>query len=161
MRSITVGFSASTKKIQPFAKLIKWWDDTEYSHVYFKFHSVTYDVQMIYQASSTMLNYMSEDVFLLHNKVIEEINIDVSDEEYLELMKDCMESAGKEYGLMLVLGIFIADILNLTGNPFPDKNKFVCSGWIARRLEKLGYKFNKKINIVKPIDINKVLKNEG
>lgn len=161
MRKIIVGFSSSTKKVAPFSKAIKWWDNCDYSHVYFQFESTKYDVDMIYQSSSTMLNYMSKEVFLLHNHIVHEFEIELTDEQYIVLMTNCMKSAGLAYGVLEIVGIFIADILNLTHNPFSDEEKYVCSEWVAEQLELLEYKFDKELELVKPIDVYMVLDYEN
>jgi hypothetical protein len=161
MKKIIIGFSRSTKHFAPFSKAIQWWDDTNYSHVYFQFKSSKYDVDMIYQSSSTMLNYMSKHVFLHHNKVIHEFELEISEEKYDKLMKDCMESAGLEYGLMQVFGIIIAETFCLPENPFSDEEKYHCSEWVAEKLEDLDYKFDKELDLVKPIDIFECLNYEN
>jgi len=158
MRKVVVGFSRSTKSFAPFSKAIKWWDNCDYSHVYFQFESIKYEVDIIYQSSLTMLNYMSKEVFLLHNHIVHEFEVSVTDEQYFILMKNCMKSAGLPYGVAQIIGIFIADTINLNHNPFPDPNKYVCSEWVAEQLELIGYKFDKPLELVKPVDIYKVLK---
>lgn len=153
MRKIIVGFSHSTKKFAPFSIGIRWWDQVPYSHVYFQFESRSYKVNMIYQASSTMLNYMSKDVFLMNNVVVKEFELDITDEQYASLMESCMKSAGLPYGSLQICGIIIADILSLQKNPFPSEDKYVCSEWVGEELEKLGYKFDKDLDLLKPSDI--------
>jgi hypothetical protein len=157
MKELIIGFSHSTKTFSPFSKAIRLWDGTEYSHVYFQFRSDKYDVDMIYQASSTMLNYMSKDVFLQHNQVVCEIKIFITEEQYFKIMKDCMISAGLEYGVKQIFGIFIADSFNLDQNIFADPEKYVCSEWVAEELEYLGYKFTKPLDLIKPKDVYKAL----
>ena len=157
MKTIIIGFSSSTKKFAPFCTAIKMWDGTEYSHVYFQFKSDKYDVDMIYQASSTMLNYMSKDVFLQHNEIIHEFKLEVTEEQYFKIMQNCMKSAGLEYGVKEIFGIFIADILNLDKNIFADPERYVCSEWVAEQLETLDYKFSKSLDLIKPKDVYKVL----
>lgn len=153
MKTIIVGFSHSTKKFAPFSKALQHWDNVPYSHVYFQFHADKHDVDMVYQASSNMLNYMSKPVFLSINAVVEEIEIQVSDSDYNKLMKSCMESAGLEYALLQVVGIAIADIFNLDKNILSNPDKYVCSEWVAEQLEHLGYKFDKPLDLIKPKDI--------
>jgi len=157
MKLVTVGFSHSTKAFAPFSWGLKAWDQVPYSHVYFKFHSDKYDVDLIYQASSTMLNYMSEDIFLGFNAVVKEIQIEVTDEQYYKLMKKCMECAGLKYGTLQIVGILISDVTKIDRNIFSDPEKYHCSEWVAEQLEQLGYNFNKPLDLVKPIDIYKVL----
>lgn len=157
MKTIIVGFSHSTKAFAPFSLGLRAWDGVPYSHVYFKFHSDKYDVDLIYQASSTMLNYMSEDIFLSFNELVKEIEIQVTDEQYHKLMKKCMECAGLQYGTLQIVGVLVADVLKIDRNIFSDPEKYHCSEWVAEELEELGYKFNKPTDLVKPIDIYKVL----
>lgn len=157
MKTIVVGFSKSTKSIAPFSKAICLWDKTNYSHVYFQFKNVKYDVDMIYQSSSTMLNYMSKEVFLHHNTIAYEFKIAVTNEQYDKLMKNCIISAGLPYSIMQIFGIILADVFNLKSNLFQNKDKYVCSEWVAEQLEELGYQFNKDLGLVKPSDIYRVL----
>ena len=116
---------------------------------------------MIYQASSTMLNYMSKPIFLTHNEIIKEFTLELSNEQYFNLMKTCMSHAGLEYGILQVFGIIIAETLSLQENPFADEEKYICSEWVAEQLETLGYKFDKDLDLVKPIDIYDVLEYES
>lgn len=161
MKTIIVGFSHSTKTFSPFSKAIQLWDKTNYSHVYFEFESIKYDVDMVYQASSTMLNYMSKDVFLLNNKVIKEFKLELTDEQYFNLMQSCMKSAGLKYGQLEIVGIVIAEILRLDYNPFADSERYICSEWVGEQLEALGYSFIKDLALLKPSDIYMELENEN
>jgi hypothetical protein len=157
MRTVTVGFSHSLKRFSPFSKAIQYWDGVNYSHVYFQFEPNKYGIPMIYQSSETMLNYMSQEIFLKNNEVRKEFSVLVTEEQYDNLEKTCLISAGLPYGVMQIIGIVIADIFKLKQNPFPSKTKYICSEWVAVELEKLGYNFNKKRDLVKPKDIYKVL----
>lgn len=157
IKKIIIGFSHSTKSFAPFSWGLRAWDHVPYSHVYFKFHSDKYDIDLIYQASSTMLNYMSEDVFLGFNAVVKEIEIEVTDEQYNKLMLRCIKSAGLKYGTLQIIGVLVAEVAKIDKNIFSDPEKYHCSEWVAEELEELGYKFNKPLDLVKPIDIYKVL----
>ena len=72
-----------------------------------------------------------------------------------------MESAGLEYGVKQVFGIILADIFCLQENPFSDDEQYVCSEWVAEKLEDFGYKFDKDLDLVKPIDIYEDLEYEN
>lgn len=157
MRTVVVGFSYSKKRFALFSQLIRWWDRTNYSHVYFQFESPKYNVQLIYQASSVMLNYMAKPVFQEKNEIIKEFEIEITDDQYFSLMKSCMLSSGRDYSTLQIIGIVISDILKLKNNPFPSKNEFVCSEWVAMQLVALGYEFEKSLDLVKPSDVYKVL----
>ena len=154
MRKLTVGFSSSTKNFAPFCKAIELYQHTNYSHVYFKFETTKNHVIMIYQASSTMLNYMSQGVFLIHNKVIQEFELEIEDAVYDKIMLNCMLSAGLGYSIKQVFGLLIANVLHLKTNPLSDPEKYVCSEWVAEQLEVAGYVFDKPIDLITPKDIN-------
>ncbi len=161
MRKIIIGFSHSTKSFSPFSKALQWWDGVPYSHTYFQFESQTYSVEMVYQASSTMLNYMAKPVFCKNNETVREFELQITDEQYFNLMKDCMESAGLEYGIKQVFGILLADVFKLKKNYFSDKEKYHCSEWVAEKLQELGYRFDKELDLVKPVDIFLILDYEN
>jgi hypothetical protein len=72
-----------------------------------------------------------------------------------------MKSAGLPYGTMQIIGIFLAEIFNMQENAFSDDEKYHCSEWVAEELEKLGYKFDKELDLVKPIDVYWVLDYEN
>jgi hypothetical protein len=161
MRKLIVGFSHSTKKFAPFSWLIRFWDKTPYSHVYFQFETSKNKVEIVYQASSTMLNYMSKDVFLTKNAVVEEFEFFIDDERYDFIMLNCMKSAGLEYSVKQVFGLVIADLFNMESNPLSDEKRYVCSEWVAEELQLLGYRFNKTLDLITPKDIYKVLKEQN
>ncbi len=161
MRKITVGFSYSTKFFSPFSKLIRVWDGTKYSHVYFQFETTKNHINMIYQASSTMLNYMCKEVFVTHNAIVDEFELEIKDEHYDAIMFDCMKSAGLEYSIAQIFGLVLSNILNLKKNPFSDKKRYICSEWVSGELQLLGYRFNKSLDLITPKDIYKVLKEQN
>jgi hypothetical protein len=76
-------------------------------------------------------------------------------------MKTCMTHAGLEYGALQIFGIIVAEVLCLQQNPFADEHKYVCSEWVAEQLEILGHRFDKDLDLVKPIDIYDVLEYEN
>ena len=157
MRKIIVGFSHSTKSFSPFSKLIRIWDGTPYSHVYFQFETTKNKVNMIYQSSSTMLNYMCKEVFLTKNAIVSEFELEIEDYQYDLIMLHCMKSAGLEYSVAQIIGMVIADLFNLKTNPFADEKKYVCSEWVAEQLQIVGYRFKKPLELVTPKDIHEIL----
>jgi len=131
MRTITVGFSRpSTWK--PFAWMIMAAYRTNYDHVYIKLHTDSYQRDIIYQASSVMVNFMSPVIFQAKNVIVEEYPIQISDENYVKLMQFCIDNAGKPYSLLEVLGFACMVIAGWFGkkisNPFQEStSQFVCS----------------------------------
>lgn len=158
MKKLIVGFSHSTKEFSPFSKLIRMWDRTPYSHVYFQFETTKNKIEIVYQASSVMLNYMSKDVFLTKNAIVSQFELYITEEQYNLIMLNCMKSAGLEYSIKQIFGLLIARAFNLKSNPLSDEKRYVCSEWVAEQLQNIGYRFKKPLDLVTPKDVFKVLK---
>jgi hypothetical protein len=128
---IYVGFSRP-KKWKPFAKLIMVLYSIPYDHVYIKFHSNSYDRDIIYQASKNFINFMGNIVFNSENEIIKEFKVEISDDSYKGLMQFAIDNAGKPYSLKEALGLGIVRICSLFGkkiqNPFKEgTSEYVCS----------------------------------
>lgn len=134
---LIIGFS-KPKKFKAFAWLIMKAYQTPYSHSYIKFHSDSYERNLIYHASHTMLNFMGEDVFYSESIPVKEFNLDVSDEIKKSVIQFAIDNAGKPYGVKEVFGLAIVRIAEILGfnikNPIGFKN-YVCSVLVAKILE--------------------------
>lgn len=136
MKTITLGFSKSSKSFAPFSKLIMWVQQTPFSHVYIKIHSTNLDRDIIYQASHLAVNFMGSIRFLQEEIVYQEFILHVSDQSYNKTMKFAIDNSGVPYGILQVIGIgwvLLLQKFNKTvSNPFPNGNSnFVCSELIA------------------------------
>jgi hypothetical protein len=131
MNQIIIGFS-SPKKWMPYAALIKLLYGTSYDHVYIRIYSGSYQRDLIYQASKTLLNFMSPEVFAQSNNIIQEFAIGISKDDKIKVMQFAIDNAGKPYGIMEAIGIGIIKIASFFGkkinNPFNEgTNSYVCS----------------------------------
>lgn len=163
MRKVYICFS-SPKKWKPFAELIKFADNTAYSHVYFEFHTNTLQYPLIYQASHTMVNFMGYEIFYSHNKMIKKYELEISDENYHRLMQFCVNNAGKPYPILQVVGIGIQKLLKCVGiknshNIFRNKDEqMVCSELADIILNNFWFFGTKKDqDLVDPLDIDLIL----
>lgn len=130
MQTVTIGFS-KPKTWKPFAALIMWGYGIPFDHVYIKFYSSFYDRNVIYQASGTMVNFMSPTVFDANNNVVKEFVLQITDENMIKMVQFAMDNAGKPYGIKECLGLAIVRIAHLFGkhiqNPFKDGGQtYVC-----------------------------------
>lgn len=142
MEKLIIGFSRP-KKWKPFAWLIMKGYGTNYDHVYVKFHSDYYDRDIIYQASSVMINFMGTKVFENDNIIVKEFSVDMTSDTKRDLMKFAIDNAGKPYSMKEVLGLAIVRIAELLGkkieNPFKTgTDEYVCSVLGAYILENFG-----------------------
>lgn len=141
MKSIIVGFS-KPKTWKPFAWVIMKAYGTPYDHVYVKFHSDSFDRDLIYQASGTMINFMSPDVFESNNFVLKEFTINVSDDDMKKTIQFAIDNAGKPYSMKEVLGLAVVRIAEIFGkkikNPWADGTAgYVCCILVAYILQNI------------------------
>lgn len=139
MEKIIVGFS-KPKNFKLFAYLIMKLFDTPYDHVYMKFHSTSYDRDIIYQASKMMVNFMGSKVFEDDNIIFKEFNVDISSETKKSLMVFCIDNAGKPYSIKEALGLGLVKLLSIIkiniANPFKDEeDDYVCSVLVTNILK--------------------------
>src|SRR6266853_4349765 len=137
MKNIIIGFS--TRNLLG-SKLIRWLDNSKFSHVYIKWHSDTYDRDIIYQASGTAINFMSTKIFSKESSIIKEISLTVEDIQFQKCMQFCIDNAGVPFGFLEILGMGYVKLLNKLGikvlNPWRDgKKTYVCSELIGTILE--------------------------
>lgn len=131
MKTIIVGFSTPIKPTL-FAKIIMWADKTIYDHVYIKWNWASIDRDIIYQASKLAVNFESNVTFDSHAKIIEEYEVQISDETHKAIMQFCMDNSNKPYGIKEIFGFGYIKLCKLVGktvnNPFPTYgNSYVCS----------------------------------
>jgi hypothetical protein len=139
MKKIIIGFS-KPNKWKPFAELIKGMLNTNYDHVYIKFHSSSCDRDIIYQASKLMVNFVGVFVFESENIIIKEFEIDISNENYTKLMQFVIDNAGKPYSFKEIIGLTWVNINRLFGrrveNPYKEGNSaYVCSTIVGYIIE--------------------------
>lgn len=151
MKKITIIFSTASKGFVPFAWLIRLWEKTPYSHVSIKLNTNHGD--LIYQASHSMLNFMSFNNFLTINRVIKSFELEVTNQEYDIIMRWCIHTAGLPYAVKQVINVGLGKYIFK-----PDgEQRQVCSEVIGRILDKTGTKFKKPFDLLSPRDIYEVL----
>jgi hypothetical protein len=165
MNNIIIGFS-KPKKWKIFAWLIMKGYNIPYDHVYVKFHSSRYDRDLIYQASGTMVNFMSSSVFYNNNDVIKEFSIETNDEGKIKVMQFAIDNAGKPYGIKEAFGLALVRILDMISitikNPFADGGfTYVCSemGWYILEKIRNNIKIDKDPDDITPLDLYNILSN--
>ena len=92
-----------------------------------------------YHAAHTTLHFLSDICFEKQIKTIESFDFEISDEQYLKLLKYCLETCGSDYALMGVLVIPLMDLFKLTKNPFDDGPlEQYCAELVYRVLGEIG-----------------------
>jgi hypothetical protein len=162
MEKIIVGFS-KPKSWKPFAWLIMKGYGISYDHVYIKFYSDSYDRDIIYQASSTMVNFMSPQIFIKNNEIIKQFEFNLSEETNIKLIQYCIDNAGTPYGIKEVFGLIWVRINELFGkkilNPFRDgKKTFVCCELAAIILKEfLNIEIKEDLDTINPKELYELI----
>lgn len=146
---IRVGFSRPKHRFFPiFSWLIRTVQKTEYSHTYVSWVSSKSCIPIVYEASGTMVHFVSRRLFDEHVETIHEYELDITDEHYKELIKFCLINAGVSYGIRQVFGMVLVKLFNLKKNPFSDgKKSQVCS-------ELVGYILNDALSANLTLDLD-------
>lgn len=140
MKQITIGFSRANTTLPIFSWAIMAVQKTNYSHVYLKYQDEFLGQPMIYQASHTLVNSMSEAVFLAQETVVQEFTFNVSDASFKACMLYAANQAGKPYGVKEICGLALCEIalaVNIKmDNPIKDAGTtWICDQLIASLLQ--------------------------
>lgn len=159
---IYIGFSRPIKwKIG--AKMITWWLNKPYSHVYLRFVSSDSDIPSnVYHAANGMVHFRSFENFKKDNIIVKEYEIPLTAEVRKRTLIRCMNLSAEQYGWLELPKIFIADIVYSLFNcniRFKNSKGYICSELVGVLLtEGLGLEFYHPLHLLKPSHIDSVLK---
>jgi len=163
MRRVYFGFSKPIKA-KVGSELIKWWTNAPYSHCYVRFISEKLDISNVYHAAHGMVHFRELDNFLKDNIRVTEYRVDLTDEQYDDLLKTCMKLSGEGYGYLELLGIVLIDIAYKLNIPLKihDGKGYICSelaGFLCVKL--LNIEFSKPAYLLVPPDVDKALRKKA
>jgi hypothetical protein len=131
--TITFGFSRPSKLWPPplFAWLIMLFDWSKFSHAYIRFHSDSYDRDLVYQASGLRVNFMGWKLFKSQEVIVKEFDIEVTPETKQAVIQFAIDRVGTPYALWAaIIGIPAVKIAAMFGykikNPVSQMGDF-CS----------------------------------
>lgn len=155
MKKLIVGFSRPKGKLFPCfswgIRLFQGW--TQYSHVYLKFKSSSLSRDIIYQASGLQVNFIGKKMFYDHVHVIKEFELELTDADYIQMMKFFIDNAGKPYSIKDIIAILFNKPNLSDGN-----DSFICSELVALVLNRyIGISFNKPLGLLSPKDVYKII----
>ena len=154
MRKIIIGASKSSKI---GSEAIQWWIDAPYSHVYAKWYLSDQDRDIIYHASHGMVHFIEVSNFKEDNIIVEEIEIELTCEQFVKFSQKCIDLAGQKYSKLELLQILLGDISKGKIH-FADQKGYICSELMGELLLDLGYTFKKPLYLITPKDIIETLK---
>jgi hypothetical protein len=154
MAKIIVGFSTSTHLL---SKFIRFMTNAPFSHAYIRVPVPEFNTSIVFQASGLSVNYTNYEYFLTSNTVVEEMEIEVSDEQAKIAESLRVTECGKPYSLKELFGfswiMFLRIFHKKVGNPFYDGN----SGYICVELISKSLGIQDKSTLT-PIDLYNILK---
>ena len=134
MRKIQVGFSRARSPFAIASLLIRLFQWTPYSHCYVKFDASSLDRRLIYQASRTRVNFTGEVIFNKEAITMKYYELNVSDENYKQIMQVMIDTVGEPYGLLQLIGMLPVLLGRFIGirirNPF--RKWSICSEAVYR-----------------------------
>jgi hypothetical protein len=162
MSRLYIGFSKAKSKYAVVSKIIQKVQNTPFSHVYIRLQSDSLERTFIYQASGSKVNFENMDSFNSHSTVVNEFEIEASDEVYKKVMQFAIDTVGKPYSLKQLIGMAVLTVLrkfNKTAkNPYRDrKDAFICSEIGAYVLEQSGIEVNLDKDSIGPKEIFEIL----
>ena len=134
------------------SRLIRWWIGAGFSHSYARWTLSTQERDIIYQASHGLVHFQALENFQNQNEIVEEIELELTQEQFKKFSKKCIDLAGVKYSKLQLLQIFITDV---TKNKmlFPDQPGYICSELMYDLLIDLGITFDKPKQLLNPKDI--------
>lgn len=138
---IAVGFSRH-KGFAPLSWLIMKCEGTNFSHAYIRVRSESLDRNLIYHATGSGVYFIGEPAFEEHVTVAEEYELKVTDQTRKELLQWAVDTSGKPYGKMQLIGLGLKRLVKLVGisikNPFGTGNKaYICTELVASALKEV------------------------
>jgi hypothetical protein len=152
MKQITIGFSRASTSFPIFSWLIMAVQKTPYSHCYLKYQNEYLGQPMIYQASHTLVNYMSLPVFLAQETVVQEFVFNVSDDSFVATIKNAANQAGKPYGVKEIFGLALVNLAALCSIKIQNPVKDAGTTWVCDQL--VAYLLNLCENVKLPMPLN-------
>lgn len=134
-------------------------EHTNYSHVAIKMVDSETNQTVYYQSSHTVVNCMSEAMFLSQESIMDSFDFQVDDSIKIAAKTFGIESLGLPYGVLSCVGLAIVQIASYVGikmdNPFRDEGQtYVCSEFIATLLSKVdSLNVGMPLDDVRPVDL--------
>lgn len=160
MKSITIVFTKSRKKLPLISWLIRLWTRKSYSHVAREMKISFLDQPNYWQASEKKVNWEYKTHFDKKHEIVKRMSFEVSNEELEAFNKACWEQVGEKYGFWQNLGIVWVDICSFLGwdKDNPWKKGMNCSEALYRIILKPKFpELDLNPNTIKPHHIEEIL----
>ena len=159
MKKIVVGASYP-RHFKIGAWLIKWWEETDASHVYVYIKRDS-GIHLLYQAVGSGVEFEGYEKFCEINKPIYEKEIVLTNEQFISLVDYCIPKLKTKYSVIHLAGLFIKRFVQyisrekvIIKNPFKDEGKAaVCVEVLCGVLAQLKLIEQCQYKVIDPEDV--------
>lgn len=142
MTTIWIGFSRSAS-FAPLSTLIRLIEKTEFSHAFIRVRSNSLQRDLIYEATGHGVFFVGAEAFSKKSQVVKEYPIQLKTEAKTKLLQWAVDTSGKPYGTIQLLGLAIKRIFAIFGHKISNpirtgKQAYICTELVAEALKSLN-----------------------
>jgi len=152
--------ASTTIDIKPFSLAIKLYTGKPYGHIYIRYADHFTGQAMISESSHGEAHKMALSKWYLNNRIVEEYEIDVSEEMARVIFTNINNRLQTTYGELNAFGVPFYDLAEYLGSNFLMRlttyifadgiDSTICSESAAFTLRLLGIQFNRPNDFVRP-----------
>lgn len=155
---IIVGFSKAKSIWKVGSTIIRAIEKTKFSHAFISYTCPLTQVDLVAQASHGMVNQCNLDIFRLENIILEEYEIDCTDDQFIDMLRFINLNLGKDYSTLQLLLIGIKKILHIEIKTVDQDTSYICSEWAFRICQMFGIEYDGNSDYMTPSDLNRLVK---
>jgi hypothetical protein len=156
-----IGFSRARSCLKIGSKIIQLVEARNFSHAYVKYIDSRTNIEVISQASHGIVNLVNSQIFIKDNILVEEYEIECSEEQFKKIELFIYSNLGKPYSEFQLALIGVKKIFHFTPKIKNHDEAFICSEWAKRVCEIANVELSDMIedDYVTPSDLNTMIKN--
>lgn len=140
MKTLYIGFSKPKSKFKIMSHVIRFIENSLYSHVYFSWHSDKYNCDMMYEATGHGVNFCNGDIFNKKATTVSLYKLELNDNEFDKLIQYFILNCGKEYAQSQLIGLGIKMLCSHFKVKFTNfirngDDRFICLEIVGRALQ--------------------------
>lgn len=159
MQTFIVGFSRSKSRLKIGSLLIQKVENRNFSHAYIRYTDDFTKVSLVAQASHGFVNEMNYDIFKESNVIVEEYQIQCSDEDFKKIVIFIKNNLGNLYSRWELLLIGVKKLFHFELPARDEQKEFICSKFTAMVCDIVNLKIDANLEFVTPSDFNTFIKN--
>lgn len=157
--NIVVGFSRAKASYKVGSEAIQIVEKRNFSHVYIKYQCIVTGKLIIAQAAHGFVHEVTEKVFVEHNIIVREYQIECNNVGYTSALCFVRDNLGMPYSMSQLFWIGVKKLFRI---PITINNKdsaFICSEFAARVCTILGVGIGsiENLDTFTPSDLNELL----